>query len=70
MHLARRTKITCESPNSFQDAIRRGVASASSTATSDVQNVQVMEENLRSRPDGIATYEVTMRVTLVQRPPA
>jgi flavin-binding protein dodecin len=64
MSVARTTEIIAQSANSFDDAIREGVQRATQTLR-NVKSVWIKDQEVVVRDNGIAGYEVTMKVTFV-----
>jgi len=64
MTVARVTEITATSPNSFDDAIKAGIARATKTLK-NVKGAWVQDQEIRVDNDSIAEYRVHMKVTFV-----
>lgn len=64
MSVAKVTEITAESPESFEDAIERGLRRASETLD-EIQGAWVKEQKVVWSDGRISTYRVTMKVTFV-----
>lgn len=64
MSVARVTEITATSPNSFEDAIQRGIARANKTRQ-NVKNVRVEDQKVVFGNGKITAYRVVMMVTAV-----
>lgn len=63
--IARVTEIIAASPNSFEDAIRRGMDRASRTLN-NVQGAWVESQKVECGPDGsIHEFRVALKVTFV-----
>jgi dodecin len=64
MAVARNTEISSTSNQSFDDAIRQGIARATSTLR-NVTGAWIKEQEVRLEGDQIAEYKVTMIVTFI-----
>jgi flavin-binding protein dodecin len=64
MSVARVTEITAASPNSFDDAIRTGIARAIKTLQ-NVKGAWIQDQELVIDGDEISEYKVHMKVTFV-----
>jgi len=64
MSIARVTEITSASSQSFEDAIRQGIARASKTLE-QIQGAWVKEQKIVCEGATIKEYRVTMKVTFV-----
>jgi dodecin len=64
MSVARNTEISATSGQSFEDAIRQGLARATSTLR-NVTGAWIKEQEVRLEGDQIAEYKVTMIVTFI-----
>lgn len=64
MSVARVTEISATSNESFEDAIRLGVARASETLR-NVRSAWVKEQQVRIEDGKIASYQVNLMVTFV-----
>lgn len=64
MSVAKITEISSESPESFEDAIRRGIARASKTLE-NITGAWVSEEKVKVENGRVTSYQVIMRVTFV-----
>lgn len=65
MSVARITEIKASSPNSFDDAVREGVARAVKTLK-NVKSAWVQNQDVRVDDDGnIAEYRVQLKVTFI-----
>lgn len=64
MTVARVTEITATSPNSFDDAIKAGIARATKTLK-NVKGAWVQDQEIRVDNDSIVEYRVHMKVTFV-----
>lgn len=65
MAVAKVIEITASSADSFEDAIRRGIAKASETVRS-IQGAWVKEQKVKVSEDGdIAEYRVDLKVTFI-----
>ena len=60
--IARVTEISARSPESFEDAVQRGVQRATKTLR-NVQSAWVKEQEVVLDGDRIAAYEVNLKVT-------
>lgn len=64
MSVARVTEITASSTQSFEDAIKQGVARACKTLD-NVQGAWVQEQTITIENEAITSYRVNMKVTFV-----
>ena len=64
MSIARITEISSTSPESFEDAIQRGVARATKTLR-NVRSAWVKEQQIRIDGGKIVEYQVNLMVTFV-----
>ena len=64
MTIARVTEISATSPDSFDDAVKRGVARATKTLK-NVTSAWVKEQSVRVENDKIKHYQVNLMVTFV-----
>ena len=65
MSVARITEIKASSPNSFDDAVREGVARAAKTLK-NVKSAWVQNQDVRVDENGnIAEYRVQLKVTFI-----
>lgn len=64
MTVARVTEITAASPNSFDDAIKEGIARSTKTLK-NVKGAWVQDQEVRVDNDSIVEYRVHMKVTFV-----
>ena len=64
MAVARITEISATSNESFDDAIRQGVARATRTLR-NVRSAWVKEQRVEIQNDGISEYQVNMLITFV-----
>jgi dodecin len=64
MSVARNTEISATSEQSFEDAIRQGLARATKTLR-NVKGAWIKEQEVELEGDQIATYKVTMIVTFI-----
>ncbi|HUG47945.1 MAG TPA: dodecin family protein [Candidatus Limnocylindria bacterium] len=64
MSVARNTEISATSPQSFEDAIRQGMARATKTLR-NVKGAWVKEQEVSVEGDQITEYKVVMVVTFV-----
>jgi flavin-binding protein dodecin len=64
MSVARNTEISSTSNESFEDAIRQGLARATSTLR-NVRSAWIKEQEVMLENDQIAVYKVVMVVTFV-----
>lgn len=64
MSVARNTEISATSPESFEDAIARGLARATKTLR-NVKGAWIKEQEVSLENDRIAEYKVVMVVTFV-----
>lgn len=64
MSVAKVTEIIAGSPESFEDAIRRGVERASETLE-NIQSVWVKEQNVVVADGKVTEYRVTMKITFL-----
>lgn len=64
MSVARVTELSCTSPESFEDAIRQGIARASKTLR-QVRSAWVKEQRVSVGKDGSMEFQVNVLVTFV-----
>lgn len=64
MSVARNTEISATSSESFEDAIRQGLARATKTLR-NVRSAWIKEQEVMLQGDQISTYKVVMVVTFV-----
>jgi flavin-binding protein dodecin len=64
MSVARNTEISATSTDSFDDAIRKGIARATKTLR-NVRQAWIKEQEVELKNGEIATYKVLMVVTFV-----
>jgi flavin-binding protein dodecin len=64
MSVAKVTEITASSTQSFEDAIRTGIARASKTLD-NIQGAWIKEQLVRCDGEDITEFRVTMKVTFV-----
>lgn len=64
MSIARVTEISATSPESFDDAVKRGVAAANQTLR-NIKSAWVKESSVRVDGGNIAEFQVNMQVTFV-----
>lgn len=64
MAVARVTKITASSANSFQDAIKSGLARAAKTVRG-ITGLEVISEKAKVEKGKIVEYRVTMELTFI-----
>lgn len=64
MAIAKVIELSSASPNSFEDAIRQGIARASKTVQ-NIQGVWVHEQHVKVDGDKITEWRVIMKVTFV-----
>lgn len=64
MSVARNTEISATSNQSFEDAIRQGLARATSTLR-NVRSAWIKEQEVELEGDQIAVFKVVMVVTFV-----
>jgi len=64
MAVARVTEISSTSPNSFEEALKEGVARATQTLR-NVQSVWIKEQQANVENNEIVSYQVNMLVTFV-----
>ena len=64
MAVARVTKVTASSPNSFQDAVNEGLSRASTTLRG-ITGLEVVSQKAKVEDGKITEYRATMEVTFV-----
>lgn len=64
MSVAKVIEISSESPESFEDAIKRGIDKASQSVE-NVRGAWVSEQKVRVENNQITSYRVDLRVTFV-----
>lgn len=69
MSVAKVIEISAESPESFEDAIKQGIARASKTVT-DIQGAWVKEQKVVCQNGQISAYRVDLKVTFLLNEPA
>ena len=57
-------ELTAESPESFEDAIRRGIAKASETVD-EIHGAWVKSQQVSVRDGEVATFRVDLKVTFI-----
>jgi flavin-binding protein dodecin len=62
--IAKVTEIIASSPKSFDDAVRKGIARASTTL-SNIQSAWISEQKVVVKAKKVTEFRVTMRVTFV-----
>ena len=66
MSVAKVIEITAQSPESFEDAIRQGIAKAGETVR-NIQGAWVKEQNVAIEDGTIVGYRVDLKVTFILR---
>jgi len=64
MSVARVTEITSSSPNSFEEALKAGIARAAKTLK-NIEGAWVQEQKVVVRDGQIVEYRVNLKVTFV-----
>ena len=64
MSVAKVIEISCESPTSFEDAIRQGIATAAKTVE-NIRSAWVKEQQVVVKDNKIVTYRVDLKLTFV-----
>jgi len=64
MSVARVTEITSTSPNSFEEAIREGIARATKTLR-NVKGAWIKDQRVEIDGDRISEYQVNLLITFV-----
>lgn len=64
MSIAKVTEIIAQSPDSFEDAVRRGLARANESLH-NVRSAWVKEQQVDVRDGEVHQYRVTLKVTFV-----
>lgn len=64
MSVAKVIEITAESPESFEDAIRKGVAKAAKTVQ-QIKGAWVQEESVVIENNQVAAFRVNLKITFV-----
>ncbi len=64
MAVGRNTEISATSPNSFDDAMKQGLARATSTLR-NVKGAWIKEQEVRVEGDQVVEYKVVMVVTFI-----
>jgi flavin-binding protein dodecin len=62
--VAKVIEITAESPESFEDAVRRGIARACETVE-DIQGAWVKSQQVKVKEGEITSYRVDLKVTFI-----
>lgn len=66
MTVAKVIEISAESPNSFEDAVQKGIDKASQSVDG-IRGAWISEQKVRVEDGKISSYRVDMRVTFVLR---
>ncbi|MEE9208010.1 MAG: dodecin family protein [Gemmatimonadota bacterium] len=64
MSVAKVTEISASSPNSFDDAVKIGIARASKTL-SGIKSAWINEMNVDVRDGQVTEYRVNMKITFI-----
>ncbi|MDJ0521301.1 MAG: dodecin family protein [Planctomycetota bacterium] len=64
MSVAKVIEISAASPSSFEDAIRRGIETASKTVKG-IQGAWISEQKVQVTDDQVSEFRVTMRISFV-----
>lgn len=64
MSVAKVIEITAESPESFEDAIRKGIAKAAKTVK-QIKGAWVKEESVVIENNQVAAFRVNLKITFV-----
>lgn len=64
--VAKVIELTAESPESFEDAIRRGIAKASETVD-DIHGAWVKSQQVKVSDGHVTSYRVDLKVTFIVR---
>ncbi len=64
MSVAKVTEISASSPNSFDDAVKVGIARASKTL-SGIKSAWINEMNVDVRDGQVTEYRVNMKITFI-----
>jgi flavin-binding protein dodecin len=64
MSVAKVIEISAESPDSFEDAIRKGIAKASKTVT-HMQGAWVQEESVVIEDNRVTAFRVNLKITFI-----
>ena len=64
MSVAKVIEISSESPESYEDAIRKGIAKAAKTVN-NIKSAWVKEESVVIENDRVAAFRVNLKITFV-----
>jgi len=64
MSVAKIIEISCESPTSFEDAVRQGIATASKTVE-NIRGAWVKEQQVVVKDNKVVAYRVDLKLTFV-----
>lgn len=64
MSVAKVIEISAASPSSFEDAVRRGIETASKTIK-NIQGAWISEQKIRVKDGAVTEFRVAMRVSFV-----
>jgi len=64
MSVAKIIEISCESPTSFEDAIKQGIATAAKTVE-NIRSAWVKEQQVVVKDNKIVLYRADLKVTFV-----
>jgi len=64
MSVAKIIEISCESPTSFEDAVRQGIATAAKTVE-NIRGAWVKEQQVVVKDNKVVGYRVDLKLTFV-----
>jgi len=64
MSVAKVIEISSESPESYEDAIRKGIAKAAKTVN-NIKSAWVKEESVVIENDRVAAFRVNLKITFI-----
>lgn len=64
MSVAKIIEISCESPTSFEDAVRQGIATAAKTVE-NIRSAWVKEQQVVVKDSKVVAYRVDLKLTFV-----
>jgi flavin-binding protein dodecin len=64
MSVAKIIEISCESPTSFEDAVRQGIATAAKTVE-HIRGAWVKEQQVVVKDNKVVAYRVDLKLTFV-----
>ncbi len=64
MSVAKIIEISCESPTSFEDAVRQGIATAAKTVE-NIRGAWVKEQQVVVKDNKVVAYRVDLKMTFI-----